>query len=159
MAGPADWQSIIDIYNQGIDDGCNAFTRHISVDSMKSWLEAHDGVEHAFFVAETGSKVVGWISLSPYRKERKAFRKTAETSYYIDRQFRNRGVGGKLMQFLLEKALDYNIEALIAFLLDTNAASVTLLEKHGFQQWGHFPKIAETGNGRCGQFVYGTNLK
>lgn len=33
LARTSDWQAIIDIYNQGIDDGyCNAFTKHISVE-------------------------------------------------------------------------------------------------------------------------------
>ena len=154
-----DWQAIIDIYNQGIDDGCNAFTSHITVEGQKSWLENHDGREYAIFVAEAESRIVGWITLSPYRKERKAFCKTGETSYYIDRQFRNKGVGGKLMGFALERATDYQLETLLAFLLDINSTSVKLLEKFGFSRWGHFPGIAETGNGECGQYVYGIRLK
>lgn len=159
LADPADWQAVINIYNQGIDDGCNAFTSHISVESQKRWLETHDGIEYAIFVAEVDNRVVGWISLSPYRKERKAFRKTGETIYYIDRQFRNRGIGGKLMEFALGKAPEYQLETLLAFLLDINTGSVRLLEKSGFTRWGHFPGIAEIGNRQCGQYVYGTILK
>jgi len=153
---PDDWKAIIDIYNQGIDDGyCNAFTTHISVESQRGWLEMHDGTEYSIFVAETGKAVVGWISLSPYRKERKGFRKTGETSYYIDRRFRNQGLGGKLMGFALEKAPDHGLDTLLAFLLDINKASVRLLEKHGFTCWGHFPGIADFDGFICGQYVYG----
>jgi phosphinothricin acetyltransferase len=159
LAASTDWQVIVEIYNQGIDDGCNAFTTHISVESQRTWLESHDGIEYAIFVAEAGCHVVGWITLSPYRKERLAFRKTGETSYYIDRQFRNKGVGGKLMEFALEKAPAYNLEILLAFLLDINSSSVRLLEKYGFSRWGHFPGIAVVKSGKCGQYVYGINLK
>lgn len=159
LADRSDWEAVIDIYNQGIDDGCNAFTSHITVEDQKSWLENHDGREYAIFVAESESRVVGWITLSPYRKERKAFGKTGETSYYIDRQFRGRGIGGGLMEFALRKAPDYQIETLMAFLLDINSASIHLLEKYGFSRWGHFPGIAETHNGMCGQYVYGIRLK
>lgn len=159
VANRNDWPAIIDIYNQGIDDGCNAFTAHISVESQNGWLENHDGVGFAIFVAEVNGHVVGWISLSPYRKERRAFRKTGETSYYIDRQFRGRGIGGRLMEYALMKAHDFGFDALLAFLLDSNTVSVRLLEKYGFKQWGHLPEIANFGGRICGQFIYGTQLK
>ncbi|MBE0647895.1 MAG: N-acetyltransferase [Bacteroidales bacterium] len=159
LAKPTDWQAIIDIFNQGIDDGCNAFTSHISVESQKSWLELHDGKEYAIFVADVNGRIAGWITLSPYRKERKAFGKTGETSYYIDRQYRNKGVGSQLMEFALKKASVYQMNTLMAFLLDINTYSVRLLEKYDFSLWGHFPGIAEVKSGKCGQYVYGINLK
>ena len=106
LANPNDWQVIIDIYNQGIDDGCNAFTRHISVESQRKWLVVHDGINYAIFVAEVGGIVIGWLSLGPYRPEREAFRKTGEISYYIDRRYRNQGAGRKLMEHALRKAPD-----------------------------------------------------
>ncbi len=159
VAGPVDWPVIIDIYNQGIDDGyCNAFTTHISVESHWNWLEHHDGVEYAIFVAVIDGDVVGWFSLSPYRKEREAFRKTGEISYYIDRRFRSKGVGGKLMEYAITKAPGYGLDTLLAFLLDVNVVSVRLLEKYDFSQWGHFPGIADFNGFICGQFVYGKNL-
>lgn len=99
--------------------------------------------------------VVGWISLSPYRRERQAFGKTGETSYYIDRRFRNQGIGGKLMEHALIKAPDYGFCTLLAFLLDINTASVGLLEKYGFSRWGYFPGIADFNGFICGQYVYG----
>ena len=159
LAVPDDWQAVINIYNQGIDDGCNAFTTNISVESQRKWLENHDGVEYAIFIAEANSRVVGWITLSPYRKERLAFRKTGETSYYIDRQFRNKGVGGRLMEYALGMAPEYNLEILLAFLLDINFPSVRLLEQYGFNRWGHFPNIADINGFICGQFVYGISLQ
>jgi len=160
LACPDDWQAIIDIYNQGIDDGyCNAFTRHISVESHRKWLEVHDGVEYAIFVVQVEETVVGWLSLSPYRKEREAFRKTGEISYYIDRRFRNKGFGAKLMDSALKKAPEFGLDNLLAFLLDINTGSVSLLEKFGFKQWGHFPDIKDFDGVVCGQFVYGINLK
>lgn len=158
LASTDDWQAIINIYNQGIDDGCNAFTRHITVEMQRGWLEMHDGSEHAFYVAENNGNVIGWISLSPYRKERLAFSKTAETIYYMDRQYRNRQIGSSLMAYVLERAREIGFHVLVAFLLDNNHASVALLEKYGFTRWGHLPEVADFGGRIVGQFIYGINF-
>jgi len=158
LAGTEDWQAIINIYNQGIDDGCNAFTRHISVETHRGWLEMHDGNGHALYVAESRGKVIGWISLSPYRKERLAFSKTAETSYYIDRQYRNRQIGSSLMAYVLKRARESGFHVLVAFLLDINLPSVALLEKYGFTRWGHLLAVADFEGRIVGQFIYGIHF-
>ncbi|TSA28145.1 MAG: N-acetyltransferase family protein [Bacteroidetes bacterium] len=159
VASPADWQAIIAIYNQGIDDGyCNAFTSHLSVEGHRHWLQIHDGVEYAIFVAEVDHTVVGWCSLSPYRIDRQAFRTIGEISYYFDRAYRGKGIGYRLAAHAIELAPEYNLHTLLAFLLDINKVSVNLLEKLGFIRWGHFPDIATVRGTICGQFIYGKNL-
>jgi len=44
---------------------------------------------------------------------------------------------------------------LLAILLDINVASIGLLEKNGFEKWGHFPNIIDLNGRICGQVVYG----
>jgi len=156
---PSDWQAIMDIYNQAVDDGgCTASTEHISVEDRKDWLKLHNGVNYVIFLAESCNRIAGWCSLSPYRPGRKALRKTAEISYYIDRNFRGQGVGKQLMAHALEKSPEHGLFNLIAVLLDVNAISVKLLEKFGFSRWGHFPGTVDFDGIVCGQFIYGKNL-
>lgn len=159
IALPSDWPAVISIYNQGIDDGyCNAFTEHLTVQGHMPWLEIHDGVNYAIFIAEAGRSVVGWCSLSPYRIERKAFGKTGEISYYFDRNFRGKGIGYRLVSHTIEKAPGYGLDTLLAFLLDINIVSTKLLEKLGFARWGHLHGVADFGNKTCGQYIYGKSL-
>ncbi|MBN1200195.1 MAG: N-acetyltransferase [Bacteroidales bacterium] len=158
LAGQADWQAIIDIYNQGIEDGCNAFQQLLTVEGHRHWLELHNRVEYAIFVAEVDGTVVGWCSLSPYRIERLAFRRTGEIVYYFDRVFRGKGIGSLLVTHAVGKAPLYGLGTLLAFLLDTNTVSAHLLEKTGFERWGHFQRVADFDGRICGQFVYGKIL-
>ena len=156
---PYDWQAIMNIYNQAVDDGgCTASAEHISVKEREGWLKMHDGINYVIFVAERENSIAGWCSLTPYRPGRKALRKTAEISYYIDRECRGIGIGKKLMAHALEHAPDYGLFNLIAVLLDINAISVRLLEKFGFSRWGHFPDTVDFNGRICGQFIYGMNL-
>ncbi|MFH1161084.1 MAG: N-acetyltransferase family protein [bacterium] len=159
LAGPTDWQGIIAIYNQGIEDGfCTAITERLTVETFKPWLEIHDGSNFPIFIAEKGDKMLGWCSLSPYRPGRQALRKTGEISYYMDRTVRGQGVGKRLIKQTLEQAAKYGLYNLIAVLLDVNTVSVRLLERFGFKRWGHFPRTVDFGDTICGQFIYGKNL-
>ncbi|MEZ5023664.1 MAG: hypothetical protein R2728_10480 [Chitinophagales bacterium] len=45
------------------------------------------------YVLEIDGKVIGWISLSAYRKGRNALRYNAEVSYYIHQDFQQQGFG------------------------------------------------------------------
>ena len=159
VANEKDWPDIARIYNQAIDDRyCTADTEHISVDSRREWFNQHDGIHYPIFVAEKGSIIVGWCSLSPYRPGRKALRTAAEISYYIEREYRKQGVGSRLMTYAIENAGEYGFRNLFAILLDVNTISVKMLEQFGFVKWGHLPEIAEVDGTICGQFIYGKKL-
>ncbi len=36
--------------------------------------------------------------------------------------------------------------------------ALSLLEKMGFEKWGHLPNVAEINGEICGQFIYGKDL-
>jgi len=42
--------------------------------------------------------------------------------------------------------------------MDTNLASLNLLQKYGFQQWGKLPNIVALEDETCGQFICGKSL-
>lgn len=154
-----DWPYIIEIYNQAIQEGGKtADTETLTVEERKDWLSLHLNTKHPILIAELDSKIIGWCSLSPHRPGRKALEKTLEISYYVDKNYQGKGVGS----FLIKSALNYSerngIKNLFAILLDINNISVKILEKFGFQKWGHLPNIAEIDGKICGQFIYGKNL-
>jgi phosphinothricin acetyltransferase len=155
----SDWQSIIDIYNQAVlEIGKTADTEQQTVAGRKNWLEQHLSPKYPIILAETNSKIVGWCSLSPHRPGRKALERTAEISYYIDRDFRKKGIATTLIKAAIVKAKERDIKTLFAILLDINTPSVNLLEKMGFEKWGHLPNVAEIDGEICGQFIYGKHI-
>ena len=50
-------------------------------------------------------------------------------------------------------------ENLLAFLLDINPHSISLLRKFGFEEWGRLPNVIDFGEFRCDHLIYGLNLK
>jgi phosphinothricin acetyltransferase len=159
IAHKSDWQTIIDIYNQAVQEiGKTADTELQSVEGRKNWLEQHLNPKYPILLAETNSKIIGWCSLSPHRPGRKSLERTAEISYYIDRDYRKKGIATTLIKATIEKAKEREITNLFAILLDLNAPSINLLEKMGFEKWGHLPKVAEINGEICGQYIFGKDL-
>ena len=159
IAHKSDWQTIIDIYNQAVlEVGKTADTELQTVEGRLVWLEQHINPKYPIILAEVEAKIVGWCSLSPHRPGRKALTKTAEISYYIDKEYRNKGIAAALIKSTIYKAKERKIKNLFAILLDINTPSVSLLEKMGFVKWGHLPNVAEINGQICGQFIYGKHI-
>jgi phosphinothricin acetyltransferase len=109
-------------------------------------------------VADVEGQVVGWCSLSAYRPGRAALRFTAEISYYIDPAYHRRGIGTALIQHALAACPALEIRHLFAIVLEGNAASLKLLEKMGFEQWGYLPRVADFDGKEVGHFYCGRHV-
>lgn len=155
-----DYSEIVNIYNHAVDEKfATADTEHVSLESRKEWFEQHSPETYPIYVAEENGEIVGWCSLSPHRPGRKALRTVAEISYYIHKDHRRKGVASSLIDFTIESAISLGFKNLISILLNLNKTSIYILEKFGFDKWGHLPDIAEIDGVICGQFIYGKKLK
>jgi phosphinothricin acetyltransferase len=160
IAERSDWPRIIDIYNKSvIEGGKTADTETQSVESKETWLSEHLDEDHPILLGILDDAIIGWCSLSPYRPGRRALSSTLEISYYILEKFRGKGFGSLLIKESIRYASSRGHKNLLAILLDINYSSIRLLEKFGFERWGHFPGIADLGYKKCGQFVYGKNIE
>jgi L-amino acid N-acyltransferase YncA len=80
-----DLGSIIEIYNQAMSSKFEtADTLAIDPKDTISWFSSHQKDAYPVFVYEINNRIVGWISISPYRLDRKALRYTVEINYYVD---------------------------------------------------------------------------
>ncbi|MGB1248827.1 MAG: GNAT family N-acetyltransferase [Chitinophagales bacterium] len=155
----ADLPKLVKIYNSAIESRQSTGDLiPFTVEERKEWLAKFDSNSYPIYVGEIEEIVVGYVSLSPYRKGRQAMRKIAEISFYLDNDYLNQGIGSKLTDFMIANCQRIGIEVLIAILLDCNTASVALLEKFGFKKWGHFPPVIDFGNAKYGQMYYGREL-
>jgi L-amino acid N-acyltransferase len=154
----ADLPSIDGIYNEAIEDGFKtAHTAPMSEKVRKDWFRKFND-QYPLYVYEVGDEVLGWLSVSPYRKGRKALAETAEVSFYVAREARGQGVGSALLEHAINEAGRLNFHVYIAILIETNKASISLLKKHGFDKWGYLPEVINVEGERRGQFYYGKVL-
>jgi len=150
---------INEIYNQAVGElFCTAHLEPVDMGYRRCWFGAHPRDRYPVFVAREGPLVTGWISLGSYRLGRQALDHVAEVSYYVDANYRNRGIGMALMTHATEAARDRGLSVLVAILLDRNQASIGLLEKFGFQRWGTMPGIARIGTEVADHLYFGLKL-
>jgi len=158
-ADEKDFVDIIKIYNHAVDEKfATADTEPISLESRKEWFAQHSNATYPIYAAEENKEIIGWCSLSPHRPGRKALRKVAEISYYIHKDYRRKGVATKLIAYTIKQAKYLGFNNIISILLDMNKTSIYILEKFGFEKWGHLPNIAEIEGTICGQYIYGKRI-
>lgn len=154
-----DLEAIIKIYNYAVQSKYQTGdTLKINWKKRVSWFKSHKPATYPIFVYEIDGMVVGWVSLSPYRKGRHALRFTIEISYYVNPKYQKLGIGSNLIEYALDKSKELNYKTLLAIVLDKNDRSINLLVKFGFEKWGHMPNIADFDKSECGHLYYGLRI-
>jgi len=154
-----DLDAIVEIYNQAISAGQKtADTTPFSAKDRVAWFEEHDPDKYPVLVAEDQESILGYLTVSPYRPGREALRHTAEVSYYIHFDHHRKGVASALLRHAIGICPDLRIKTLFAILLDSNEASIRLMEKFGFGQWGHLPRVADYDGVEVGHLYYGLRI-
>ena len=86
-------------------------------------------------VAERGGTVVGWGSLNPFNP-RRAYDHVVDLSLYVERAWRGRGVGRRLLARLIELARQLGYHKMVLAAFPFNAAGMALYERMGFTTVG-----------------------
>ena len=160
LANINDLEAIIEIYNQAIDNRIStADLFHINPSDRNEWFMEHTKDKFPILVAEVENHVVGWISLSPYRKGRGGLKYNAEISYYIHNMFQKRGIGSTLMSEMLKLARELDYRNIFAILIDENIGSIKLLEKFSFERWAFLPNFVEIDGNIYNHLYYGLQLR
>ena len=134
-AAPDDAEAIATIYNQGIEDRVATLETDLRTpDERRQWL-ASRGPRHPVIVAEAGGEVAGWGSLNPFNP-RKAYDYVADFSVYVERGWRGKGVGSRLLARLNELARDLGYHKLVLSAFPWNAGGMALYQKLGFRTVG-----------------------
>jgi len=134
-ARAADAAAICTIYNQGIEDRVATLETDLrSPEERRQWLAAR-GPRHPVIVAEAGGEVVGWGSLNPFNP-RKAYDYVADFSVYIERGWRGRRIGKRILARLIELARELGYHKLVLSAFPTNAGGMALYQKFGFRTVG-----------------------
>jgi len=159
LASIEDLPNIVDIYNQAIaEKKATADLEPFSVEQRVDWFNKFDDSHYPIYVATINDEVVGYATLSPYRNGREALQKVAEISFYITYNSIGKGIGSALVQHIIDDCKRVNKETLLAILLDVNTASIKLLQKFNFKEWGNLPLKSNFDGNSYGHLIYGLNI-
>jgi L-amino acid N-acyltransferase YncA len=132
---PGDAEAICAIYNQGIADRIATLETELRTpEERRAWMAAR-GPRHPVIVAEADGAVVGWGSLNSYNP-RDAYRHVADFSVYVERDWRGRGVGRRLLERLIELARGIGYHKMMLSAFPFNGSGVALYERMGFTTVG-----------------------
>ena len=140
-ATEADTTAIAAIWNDAVSHGdATTELEPRTPAAQREWLACH-GETHPVIVAESRDEVVAWGALSPYRP-RPAFAASVEDSVYVKAGHRGRGLGALILGELVALARRADHHTIVARIRSTNAASLALHARFGFEVAGVEREIA-----------------
>jgi len=133
---PAIREALGRIYNPGIQDRIATLeTEERTPEERRAWLEAR-GPRHPVLVA-TAPAVVGWGSLNSFNP-RRAYDHVADFSLYVDRDWRGRGVGRRLLDTLVTRAGALGYHKLVLSAFPFNEGGMQVYRRAGFREVGTY---------------------
>ncbi|MCY4399321.1 MAG: GNAT family N-acetyltransferase [Gemmatimonadetes bacterium] len=146
---PEDWPAVAEIYRQGIESGDATF--ETVVPDWESWNAARS--PDCRIIAEAGGEIVGFAGLSHVSK-RPVYAGVREAMIYIAASARGRGVGGMLLDRLVQETEAVGIWTLQAGIFPENKASIRIFEKAGFSILGIHERVGRFHDGRWRDVVF-----
>ena len=137
-----DISAITEIYNDAILNTTATFDTEVkTVEERLIWFRNHD-TNHPVIVAEMKGDVIGWASLSKW-SDRCAYDSTAEVSVYVHADFRDKGVGKRLMELITMEGKERGLHSLISRITEGNEKSIYLHERLGFANVGTLKEVGK----------------
>ncbi|KWX67357.1 acetyltransferase [Mycobacterium sp. NAZ190054] len=141
-AVPGDVEAIGAIYGHYVRTGVATF--ELDPPGAEELLRRMAAVTDAglpYLVAVADGQVAGYAYCAPW-KARRAYRFTVEDSVYVAPHAAGRGVGGRLLDALLDECARVGIRQVIAVIVDADAAaSLTLHRRRGFTEAGRLTAV------------------
>ena len=109
-------------------------TKLLTPGDGQAWLEENLARRSAY-VVETSGQVIGFASWSPWRPK-DGYRHTVEDSLYLVAGHQGRGIGTELLAVLITAAAQSGAHVMMASIEASNAPSVALHARHGFEVVG-----------------------
>lgn len=134
-AEAADAEAIGAIYDEAAAGGSATFaTGPHPPEERRAWLAARP--ERApVWCAEARGEVVGWSALAPF-SHRPWYAGVAEYTVYVLGARHGEGIGGRMLEGLLEAAPAHGYWKLVGMILPENAAGLALARRAGFRVVG-----------------------
>ena len=139
-AKPEDVVSINDIYNEVITNTQATFDLEPkTLEERIAWLQDH-GAKHPVIVAEVDQVVAGWAALSRW-SDKKAYDSTAEVSVYVDKNYRNKGIGKKLLDLISIEGQSVGLHCILSRITEGNEVSINVHVALGYKHIGVMKEV------------------
>ncbi|MDR0572804.1 MAG: GNAT family N-acetyltransferase [Tannerella sp.] len=138
--GQEDAYDIAMIYNHYVENTTITFeTNPVSTGEMRDRISVITE-KYPYLVYEESGKVVGYCYASLWKK-REAYRRTVESTVYINTAFQGKSIGRMLMENLIDELRAKSFHAIIACIAIPNPSSIKFHEKIGFRQVSEFKEV------------------
>jgi L-amino acid N-acyltransferase YncA len=128
----ADAEGIAAIYNVEVLESTATFDlTPRTLQQQRTWQIERSGAHAVLVAIDDASELAGFASLSPFRA-RPAYSTTVESSVYVSREHRRRGIARLLMIELIATAKSHGFHSVIARIADSQEASLALHAEMGF---------------------------
>jgi phosphinothricin acetyltransferase len=135
-----DLVAITEIYNEAILQTVASFDiEPKTMEEQKIWFADH-GPKQPILVAEQDGHVAGWASLSKW-SDRCAYSDTAEVSLYVKKEHREKGIGRKLLQAIIEEGEKSGLHTVIARISEGNEPSLNIFKSERFKHVGVMKEV------------------
>ena len=140
-----DQDKVLKIYQDILNEEQVALTSNIN--TWEDWENLY--LPHSRFVMENeNDELIGWAALSN-TSPMPCFSGVAETNIYVNKTYREKGLGTMLLKKMVVDSEDQKIWTLQSQILETNQASVALHKRLGFRTVGIRYNLAKiNGNWR-----------
>jgi phosphinothricin acetyltransferase len=145
-ADASDAVAICALYNATVSSTTVAWTEeHESVATRQEWLRTQRAAGNPVLVAEADVKagVIGFASYGEFRNATKwpGYRFTVEHTIHVDATHQGAGVGGALLEALVERATAAGLHVMIGAIDGGNDGSLRFHERHGFAAVARLPEV------------------
>ena len=136
-----DVEAMLGIYRRHIRHGVERDVDDNAPDDLRDRRKNLRDRRFPHIVATLEGMVVGYAYVVLFRK-RPAYRHAVKHSIYVHDAYLGRGVGGLLMQGLIDACAAGGFRQMIGYVDADNAPSLGLHKKYGFAQVGLLPGVA-----------------
>ncbi len=123
------------IRNEGLPD----------VETAQEWCRKQVKVGMMFIVVRVNNELIGGASLEP--REGKASH-VGHFGIYLKKEFRNLGIGTRLIGKIIEVARQKNFETIQLYVFASNEQAIHTYKKFGFQEVGRIKNGIKLQNGK-----------
>ena len=152
MAQEKDAATLLEIYKQYIDTTVTFEYELPSKEVFQRRIREYSK-EYPYFICTENGRCVGYV-YAHRAQERAAFQWNAELSIYLDKNYREKGVGTVLYEMMFEILAKQGVNTLYGLVTTPNPKSVKLHEKTGFQLAGTYHNTGYKANQWCDLLLY-----
>lgn len=113
--------------------------------TVESWQEEYDDSRYAFYVAEAGSKLVGFVKIGPSTLPVETSQPFIELrSIYLDPDWLGRGLSAPLMDWAIVEARQRGAKELYLTVYTDNDRARAVYRRYGFTEVGPYAFMVGT---------------